>query len=312
MGDILKNLGGGWAYVASWVAPAIAFWSVFALFFFPPLAHLPLFEDIAGISAGEKALVLAGVALISGLLLNALSTVMYRVLEGYYLGQGRLWNQLRKRHTAKRAALQRRLDDAGRTGSDRIQVGLLRERLRRYPADPEEIGPTAFSNAIRAIETYGWNRFRLDSQTFWSELVAVAPEGLREEEEAARTPINFFVSLVFLSLLSTMTAVVLVVTVDAGPGTLFAGLIALALAPVCYRLAVLNTRYLDSVVQALVNLGRVGLAKQYGLALPAKLDEERDMWERLFWFTYQPYDEAYIDDLTPYRADLRKGEDAAS
>ena len=155
----------------SWVLPSGLFWSVFALFVFPSLDSWPVFEEISGTSASTQSLVLAGAAVLTGLLLNGLSTVLYRVLEGYYLGHGRVWRRLRARQLAKREDLQKRLGEAAAADpEDLVQEGPLREKLRRFPADPGQIGPSGFANALRAIETYGWDRYRLDSQTLWSEL----------------------------------------------------------------------------------------------------------------------------------------------
>jgi hypothetical protein len=331
LGDILKSLGGGWSFLLSWVLPGALFWSVFGLFIFPSLDGLPIFREVAGTSFANQSLVLAGAAIFTGLLLNATSNVLYRILEGYYLSRvshGRMWKHLKQRQIKKRDRLRDRLNrlretpeavpqeeaskavpqdkiqkDSKAVPRDQVREGLLRERLRRYPADPEQFGPTSFANALRAIETYGWNRYKLDSQALWSELTAVAPESLRTEEEAARTPINFSVSLLYLSLVTAGICGIAFGTTDQSLSLVFVGFVALALAPAWYQLAVLNTRYLNSVVQAIVNLGRQELAKKYGLILPRKLEDERDMWERLWWFVYEPYDPAYIDDLNSYRTE---------
>jgi hypothetical protein len=304
LGDILKSLGGGWSFLMSWILPAALFWSVFALFVFPSLDGWPIFREIAGTSFANQSLVLAGAAIFTGLLLNGISSVLYRVLEGYYLGRGRIWQRLKERQVGKRDKLRGQLQEASQTRPrDRVGEGLLRERLRRYPADREQFGPTSFANALRAIETYGWDRYRLDSQTLWSELTAVAPESLRTEEEAARTPINLSVSLLYLSFVTAGISGIAFGTTDQSFSLLLVGFAALALVPAWYQLAVLNTRYLNSVVQAIVNLGRQQLAMKFGLTLPRKLEDERDMWERLFWFVYEPFRAEYIADLNSYRAE---------
>lgn len=85
MSDVLKGLTGGWNFLVSWVFPSALAWSVFALFVFPKLQHVPIFKDIGSTSAGNQALVLVGASILTGLLLNGLSTVLFRVIEGYYL-----------------------------------------------------------------------------------------------------------------------------------------------------------------------------------------------------------------------------------
>src|SRR5262249_8472450 len=162
--------------------------------------------------------------------------------------------------------------------------GLVQERLRRYPADYRQFGPTQFANALRAVETYGWDRYRLDSQTFWSELISAVPDSLRAEEESARTPMNFSVALIYLSALLGVVCLIANLGTNSSAVLIAVGLLSLLLVPVWYRLAVLNTRYFSSVVQAIVNVGRVELANKMGLAIPRKLEDERAMWEQMFWF----------------------------
>lgn len=309
MGDVLKSVSGGWPFVVSWVLPSGLFWAVFALFVLPEADSLPVLREITATSATNQTLVLAGAAALTGLVLNALSTVLYRLLEGYYLPRRRIagrlviWEWMRDRQLQRKRVLATELKRlTAANPADRVAEGLVRERLQRYPADDAQFGPTAFANAMRALETYGWDRFRLDSQTLWSELMAVAPENLREEEESARTPVNLSVSLTFLSLLTALTCAATTVADGWSTSLAVVGLLALALVPFWYRLAVLNTRYLSSVVRASVNLGRAELAKKLGLSLPATLKEEREMWLTLFWTVDQPFDEAHVADLDDWRA----------
>lgn len=311
MGDLLKSLSGGWTYLVSWVAPSLIFWAVFGVFLLPSLDQWPVLTEVARADATTTGLVLVGASLVSGVLLNALSTVMYRLLEGYYLRDGWLWRRLRARQNAKRRRLKRRLreyeqprpDEKGKRAREPIRAGLLVEQLNRYPADPRQTGPTAFANALRAFETYGLDRFCLDSQTFWSELLAAAPENLRAEEDAARTPVNFFVSVVFMSGATALLSFAVLLFGDGSTAVLVVGLAAVVAAPASYRLAVLNTRSWAGVVQAVVNLGRVGLARQYGLCLPRRLEDERDMWNRLSWFTSGPFSTRFQADLDSYRVE---------
>lgn len=217
------------------------------------------------------------------------------------------------RQMRRRDRLSRNLDsreqaggrDGGSPDSSQLGVavdtGLLEERLGRYPASLDEIGPTQFANALRTIETYGWDRYRLDSQCFWSELISVVPDSLRSEEQAARTPMNFAVSMMYLAGL-TGAACVVTGLLTPGPITpVVVGILAMSAVPAWYKLAIINTRYESSVVQAIVNVGRKELAAQMGLALPAKLADERTMWKHLYWFVTENFDQSYTADLDVYR-----------
>jgi hypothetical protein len=344
LSDILKGLTGGWNFLVSWVFPSAIAWSVFALFLFPKLQHMPIFSEIAATSSANKSLVLLGAAILTGLLLNSLSTVLFRVIEAYYLIPGPIAVWLRNRQQHHQQALRNRLQElqdlrgnqkSAPTGSDEshgdevrtgrhslpaktvssdvsqtgidVKIGLIREQLRRYPADDRQLGPTQFANALRAIETYGWDRYRLDSQTLWSELMSAVSDSLRAEEESARSPINFSVSMMYLSvLLGVACLAVSFGLAGSSIAPTVVGVISLLLVPAWYRLAVLNTRYLSSVVQAIVNIGRIELAKKMGLIIPRKLQDEREMWERTFWFVDERFDEKYASDLNSYRSEKKE------
>lgn len=348
MADILKGLAGGWSFLVSWVFPSAIAWTVFAFLDFPRLQHVPVFEQIGVTSPANQALALIGASIFTGLLLSSLSTVLFRLIEAYYLVPEPIAAWMRGRQQLRMQALRQQLqklqqlrqerkvifapvDSPSRgteidgketsapgavtrqanlqTGID-VRIGLIQERLRRYPADDRQFGPTQFANALRAIETYGWDRYRLDSQTLWSELISVVPDSLRTEEEAARAPVNFSVSMMYLSaLLGIVCIAVGLSTAGSAIAAIAVGILSILSVPAWYRLAVLNTRYLSSVVQAVVNVGRVELAKKMGLSVPRKLQDERDMWERTFWFVQERFDEKYASDLNSYRLEEdKKGE----
>lgn len=266
-------------------------------------------------------------------MLSGLSTVLFRIIEAYYFVPERAAARMRIRQQRRQQALKAELQSLQGLREDQqknatgpeaakgelpdtksettesqvgidIRINLIRERLRRYPVDSKQFGPTQFANALRAIETYGWDRYRLDSQSLWSELISAVPDSLRTEEESARAPINFSVSMMYLSGLAGVACLATAFSIP-GPWipSASAGLVLLLLVPAWYKLAVLNTRYLGSVVQAIVNVGRVELAKKMGLSIPRKLQDERDMWERIFWFVDEPFDGEYISDLDSYRDD---------
>ena len=74
--------------------------------------------------------------------------------------------------------------------------------------DDDQILPTKFGNAIRAFETYGKTRFNMDSQTLWHELLAVAPRNIQSEIDSARSSVDFFVALLYLSVFFGLSSLV--------------------------------------------------------------------------------------------------------
>lgn len=60
----------------------------------------------------------------------------------------------------------------------------------------------------------------------------------------------------------------------------------LAIAVYSYRMANIASRSWSATVQALVNMGRKPLAELLGLALPATLAEEQEMWEAVVGYVF--------------------------
>jgi hypothetical protein len=173
----------------------------------------------------------------------------------------------------------------------------------RFPIEAGQLAPTRFGNAMRAFETFGVDRYRLDSQAFWVELTTVVPDHLRGELGRARAAVDFFVAQVFLATLFAAASLVVWLGDPAGrAGSLVAGLVAAGLLPVFYRGAVASTTYWNSTVRALVNVGRPALAKQLGLRLPSALADERVMWERAAALNYYPFEESWVSLLDEFRA----------
>jgi hypothetical protein len=298
MADILKGISSaGGSFLFAWVFPsAIAL----ALLQATVLRRLGLDVTlgIAALSPTEQALVLGVSASALGLVMSALSTPLYRFLEGYAwpLKAVRDWGTARQRRA--RDDLKARAKAA--TGIDRQ---LLNEQVFRFPADDNQTAPTRLGNALRAFETYGSNRYGLDSQSFWSELVAVAPDSLREEQGTARASVDFFVAAWYLSLVVGIVETATALAVRGGPdlGLLVVGLAGIVALPFWYRWAVTSSSYWDSTVRALVNLGRIPLAKSLGLELPGNIEDERRMWYLAVVFRFYAYDTKWAGQLNEFR-----------
>jgi hypothetical protein len=319
MTSLFATLGaGGWGFVAGWLAPAVIVVAIGRLLIVPELPAGVL-HQIDSLGVGEQSLVLSVIAAALGFVMSGLQTPLYRILEGYFLWPESLSRKGVARHKRRRAVLLADLHaaQAGRVarrqhlpapliphaGKEPVQgvaYGLLVERTRRYPAIEDQVAPTAFGNALRAFEVYGWYKFRLDSQTLWTELETVAPDALRTSLERARVPVDFNVATMYLSFVFSATALSVAFTGDGVSLKLIvSAAVAASLIPVWYASAVVSTRDWSASVQALVNLGRLPLAEKLGLAMPATIEEERRMWRAAT---------AYIrGELTPKRrADLNK------
>lgn len=247
-------------------------------------------------SPGERAAVLTVAALGVGIMLNALQTPLYRLLEGYSWPKW-LRDACAARHREKKKDLEKKA--AAASGLDEA---LYTERLSRYPVDNDQVTATRLGNAIRAFETYAYDRFRIDSQTLWGELVAQAPESTQTETDRARASVDFCVCSFYLALIFGTLATAVGCTQSHHQVTLLiSGIIAVITVPLWYGLAVVSTSNWQTAVQAVVNLGRVPLASALGLRLPATLKEERSMWEQVNYLVGFPYDEQRAADINLFR-----------
>ncbi|MFE5300671.1 hypothetical protein [Streptomyces sp. NPDC056632] len=173
-----------------------------------------------------------------------------------------------------------------------VQRALLRERLARYPVDDAQLAPTKLGNAIRRLEEYGYDRFRLDTQVMWNELTGNAPEQVRRQVDLARANVDFFVALLYghCAVILAATAALAAARPDL-PRLLAAIVVPAFLIPVWYRAAVAATDEWSAAVRALVNTGRKPLAASLGLLLPGDLAGERKMWAMVSKMSRLPHHE---------------------
>lgn len=188
------------------------------------------------------------------------------------------------------------------------QLGLLREQLRRYPVSDQQVVPTRLGNAIRRLEEYGYDRYRLDSQTLWYELTAVAPERAVRDVERSRIAVDFMVCLlVGHAVLALMVGATAPFARNGPVVPLLTGLGLLLLARVWYMTAVSATDDWAAAVRSLVNLGRKPLAAGLGLRMPETLSLERDLWGQVSRLSARPFDPQSTK-LDTYRAANGQGE----
>ncbi|MHB6910151.1 hypothetical protein [Streptomyces sp. CB02959] len=312
MGDIAKGvLGGGWALVVGWVLPAALNLAVFFFAVVPSLRCTAAIERVWPSSANQTALLLLCSAVAFGIVLSALQTPLYRILEGYLLWPRGAYDRGCRRQRARK----QRIADliACPEGRTPVQRALLNEQLARYPADDDQLAPTRLGNAIRRFEEYGHNRFRLDTQVLWNELSAAAPVQAHRQVETARTSVDFFVALLYGH--GTVAALALLALPSAGaerPLLIVTAIALCALIPLWYRSAVYATDEWAAAVRAMVNLGRKPLADALGLVLPQRLAEERTMWQLVTRMSRRPYRDAADTAFAPYRAappDVETGAD---
>lgn len=361
MSDIVKGvLGGGWSLLVGWLLPSGLNVLLVGLLVLPQLASAAPVRWLRTSDPAQQGLAVLVTAVVIGLLLAAVQTPLYRLLEGYVgwrpadpTAPDRWWRSplsvalasSRARHLRRKQILVGRLDllelsnreargtlpDLLRSklrelradrrldryaAADRLrsaaQRGLLREQVSRYPVDDDQVLPTRLGNAIRRLEEYGYDRYRLDSQRLWYEIYALAPEQARKQVDAARTTVDFLVCLLYGHLLVAAAAIA---AASSGSGRLpqllFAAVALVLLSWWWYRLAVVSTDDWAAAVRALVNTGRKPLAESLGLQLPASLADERLMWAAVSRLSFRPHD-SRSGETDPYRASANSSPEPAT
>lgn len=294
-------LEGAWALIAGWVLPSAITLLLFWVLVLPDVDHETVEDALSGLVEGEGAVVLVA-AVVLGWLLSVLATPLYRVLEGYPA-----WPPaLKQRLIARQRRLRKRLRDEARSAREDGGIDCARAyvRLRRYPADPAQVLPTRFGNAIRAFECYGQERYRLDTVLLWPHLTSAAPGPIKKEVGDARTEVDFFVCLFYVQgLLGASAVLAMVLSARVTPSLLAAAVTGFAVAALSYRAAVAATDGWGDAVRALVELGRLPLAEAWGLSRPERLEDEKRMWQEVAWWVGYPYQENVAHLLDEFRAD---------
>lgn len=301
IGALFKDLGGGiFKFIYAWVVPSATTAAVFLFLVAPEgLVSKALRQPSAGSTLANGAfLALLTVTVSVGVGLFQLP--IYRFLEGYTMPRF-LQTRLRRRQARKWMQLSRLHRRSDKLGNRRAAI--IAEKLELYPERLEDVMPTRLGNSLKALETFSYNRYQLDSQALWHELLAVSPASVRSDIDEARAPVDFFVSA-FTHLVALGVASGSVFALEHSARSLMTALVCILLLPVAYDGAVRNVSAYAATVRALSTLGRRPLADGLGLKMPSHGADERRMWLALSEFTlWQQNGASSLSTLDDYRAD---------
>jgi hypothetical protein len=274
-------------FVLGWTIPSAVAVALFAVFDFPAVSNVGPFHPIQQAAVTANGL---GVVVVFTLCVVALSALfaysqlpIYRFLEGYSIPR-----PLRRR--LHRRQLQRwyRLQLIADRPISEYRRQLLFEDQFLYPEDRNEVRATRLGNALRAAEMYGYDRFRLDSQTVWYELLATAPDSIRRDVEQTRAAIDLFVSSIAHFTLLAAASIVIAAWAHSWQALILGAISVLVLRP-AYDAAVRNVPDLRYAVQALVHTGREPLADKLGFRMPGSISDERELWGNFCQFVNYGY-----------------------
>ena len=289
MTDLAKNvLGGTRSLVIGWILPVLLSLQLIVTLTLPAFRDYDEVDQFLSLDIAQQQAVMLATATVLGIVLAAARTPLYRLIEGHALWPRKLADRRVAAHRIRRQRLAKAFDDTGLTEHG-IRAGLLYERLVRYPVYDRQFTPTGLGNAIRSFETYAGDRYQLDSQLLWHDLNAAAPERVVAAVENARTNTDFFVCLLYGGAVTGLLGVAVLVFEEAIVRAWIAVLLGILIPTACYRMAVLTTDEWGAAVRALVNHGRIPVAKAFGLSVPADLVAERLMWRAINTLVRRPY-----------------------
>jgi hypothetical protein len=185
--------------------------------------------------------------------------------------------------SAARADQRRRLD------ARKLEYLRLKRTLAlEYPEQRELVLPTRFGNVLRAFEMYAGDVYGVESIHAWPRLLAVVPKDYQAMLADARAPVDFFVSLVFISFILGAVALIRTGTcLFSDPSTtpmwvfLAAAAVAVFVARLCYLAALSSAIAWGEVVKSTFDLYLPALASAMGYQLPKTAGERRKFWEAL-------------------------------
>lgn len=179
------------------------------------------------------------------------------------------------------------------------------EFLPRYPEQLSSVAATKFGNAMAAVESFGYETYGLDSQSLWFELIDVIGNKVVHELDETRAKIDALVVLVISSFMTALIALGsflwVVMQGRNGIGAAILALIAWMSGVFFYHLLLRSVEDYGFAIRAIVNQGRVELAKNNGLSIPQTIAEERRMWEAFIGFIHYSGNKHYERKLDPFR-----------
>ena len=229
---------------------------------------------------------------VAALVLQPLQLGLVRALEGYWpaplraLGRGR---QERRRAALAAVAAPR----AERpSAAELAAMADAESRLRRlFPSDPESLLPTRLGNALRAAETRAGEPYALDAVVVWPRLYPLLGDGVRAVVDDQRDSLDLAAR--FCAVFAAAAAVSLALLASHG-WWLLVPAVCLALAWLSYRGAVAAAIAYGEGIRAAIDLHRFDLLSALHLALPATLEREREINDRLSLFLRQSWPADFV------------------
>lgn len=225
---------------------------------------------------------------LGGILLLVTNRDMYRLMEGYgKFNPVKLVGRFQKNRFRKLNEKLDKLNDEYRElGNDfpfdkRAERNkIMKELAEHFPDDERWLLPTAFGNTLRAFETFPRVMYGFEAIDGWSRILAVVPEEYRILIDNAKTQVDFWVNMGFVSALLLVEYLGITYYQGSFEAIWLLVLIALALLIAPYRARRVAVEWGD-LVKAVFDLYRFDLLDALGIERPASREEERVIWTKV-------------------------------
>jgi hypothetical protein len=232
---------------------------------------------------------LALVSALGGVLLMALNREVIRLMEGYPYRRLNGWQRWRYRRLSglaemirtEREILKKQKKELSPERRDELEKAVAK-LVTHFPDDEKWVLPTALGNTIRAFEVYPRIMYGLDAIEGWGRLLGVVPPDYREQINAAKTQMDFWVNLSLLALLFLPEYAAVAIYGDS-LRVPWAPLAALVVAFFAYSRAKSAAVQWGNLAKASFDLFLPELWCRLGFAPAEDADKERTTWENFGW-----------------------------
>jgi hypothetical protein len=261
-----------------------------------------IWDELDSLESAWLALVALVLITVTAYVLQAFSTTIVRLHEGYlfpeWLARHTRADQLRARQRTLPEQRPNRLTGAATSAWSNH----YRDAYFYFPRNEDLVKPTRLGNVLTASEEYVTLTYGADAVLWWPRLAPLLPQSFREQVDSTLTPM--------LSLLTLSTTITLAGLISAVVLALFSpywwlgilcAVMALALARLCYVASISQAVSYGDLVRAAFDLYRHEILKQMRLPLPKNLREDFVLWQGLTQFIYlytPPWDVLTADEAS--------------
>lgn len=220
-----------------------------------------------------------------GVVLLAMNTPLFRMLEGYWWPLNRDWARqgYRSKFESKLASARALAERWEREGDDfpRADIDAYMElqqwRTQRMPSRVEDVLATRFGNAIRAFEVYPRDMYGADGPTVWWRLLAVVPREFLDRVFDAKSEVDFLINLSFFGCVTSLIALL-----DGSLPLKWAGFLwiigGIAVGRGAYLWATSSVEEWGALVKSAFDCYLGDLATRLGYEVPVSDAERRRFW----------------------------------